>query len=108
MLLGNYWDWFFIKDDVFGRQNGKYEIWNSQFLLGIQFMKPDLVISVVYLGNIFFGWFYRSNQKIYFARDVASLLEIFNAWRTISNSKQRFSPNILRNAVINGDKKLIF
>ena len=63
MLLGNYWDWFFIKDDVFGRQNGKYEIWNSQFLLGIQFMKPDLVISVVYLGNIFFEWFYRSNHS---------------------------------------------
>ena len=29
-------------------------------------------------------------------RDVASFLDIFNTWWTISNSKQRFSPNILR------------
>ena len=41
-------------------------------------------------------------------RDVASFLEIFNTWRTISNSKQRFSPNILRNAVINGTKNWVF
>ena len=37
--------------------------------------------------------------------DVASFLEIFKPWWTISNSKQRFSPNIFRNAVINGTKK---
>ena len=44
--------------------------------------------------------------RSYFAnqRDVASFFEIFNTWWTISNSKKRFSPNILRNAVINGDK----
>ena len=41
-------------------------------------------------------------------RDVASFFEIFNTWWTISNSKKRYSPNILRNAVINGDKKLKF
>ena len=28
-------------------------------------------------------------------RDVASFLEMFNTWWTISNSKKRFSPNIL-------------
>ena len=41
-------------------------------------------------------------------RDVNSFLEIFNNCWTISKSKQRFSPNVLRNAVISGDKKLIF
>ena len=41
-------------------------------------------------------------------RDVASFLEIFNTWWAISNSKQRFSPNILRNAVINGTKNWVF
>ena len=39
-------------------------------------------------------------------RDVASFLEIFSTWWTILNSKQRFSPNILKNAVINGDKRV--
>ena len=38
-------------------------------------------------------------------RDVASFLKI---WWTISNYKRKFSPNILRNAMINGDKKLSF
>ena len=37
--------------------------------------------------------------------DVASFLGIFNTWWTISNSKQSFLQNILRNAVINGTKK---
>ena len=41
-------------------------------------------------------------------RDVASFFEIFNTWWTISNSKKRFSPNKLRNAATNGDKKLSF
>ena len=43
-------------------------------------------------------------------RDVASFLEIFNTWWTISiwNCKQRFLPNILRNAVINGIKNWVF
>ena len=41
-------------------------------------------------------------------RDVASFLEIFNTWWTISNSKQRFSPNILKNTVINGTKNWVF
>ena len=39
---------------------------------------------------------------------VANILGIFNTWWTISNSKKRFSPNILGNAVINGDKKTEF
>ena len=39
-------------------------------------------------------------------RDVTSFLEIFNTWWTISNSKA--SPNILRNAVINGTKNWVF
>ena len=38
-------------------------------------------------------------------RDVGNFLEIFNTWWIISNSKKRFSPNILGNAVINGNKK---
>ena len=41
-------------------------------------------------------------------RDVASFLEISKTWWTISNSKQRFSPNIFRNAVINGTKSCAF
>ena len=41
-------------------------------------------------------------------RDVASFLEMFNTWSTISNSNQRFPPNILRNAVINGTKNWVF
>ena len=41
-------------------------------------------------------------------RDAASFVEIFNTWWTISSSKRRFSPNIIRNVVINGDKKLSF
>ena len=41
-------------------------------------------------------------------RDVASFFKIFNTWWTISNSKKRVSANILRNAVINGNKKLSF
>ena len=41
-------------------------------------------------------------------RVVGSFLEIFNTWWTISNSKERFSPNILRNAVINGTKNWVF
>ena len=40
--------------------------------------------------------------------DVASFLGIFNTWWTILNSKQRFLPNILRNAVIYGTKKWVF
>ena len=41
-------------------------------------------------------------------RDVASFSEIFKTCWNISNSKQRFSPNILRNAVINGTKNWVF
>ena len=39
-----------------------------------------------------------------YSRDVASFLEVFNTWWTIWNSKQRFSPTILRKAVISGTK----
>ena len=41
-------------------------------------------------------------------RDVADFLENINTWWTISNSKKRFSPNILGNTVINGEKKTEF
>ena len=41
-------------------------------------------------------------------RDVDSFLEIFNTWWTISNSKQRFAPNILRSAVTKGKKSWVF
>ena len=41
-------------------------------------------------------------------RDVASFLETFSTWWTISNSKQRFSPTILRKAVISGTKNWFF
>ena len=41
-------------------------------------------------------------------RDIASFLEIFNTWWTISNSKQRFAPNILRSAVTKGKKSWVF
>ena len=41
-------------------------------------------------------------------RDITNFLEIFNTWWTISNSNQSFSPNILRNAVIIGDKNWVF
>ena len=41
-------------------------------------------------------------------RDVADFLENINTWWTISNSKKRFSPSILGNAVINGEKKTEF
>ena len=48
--------------------------------------------------------------RIYFTNreDVASFLEIFNTWWTISNSKKRFSPNKIGNAMINEEKKTEF
>ena len=51
-----------------------------------------------------------TTARSYFSnwRDAASFLEIFNIWWTISNSKQRFSPNTFRNAVINGTKNWVF
>ena len=39
---------------------------------------------------------------------VANCLQIFNTWWTISNSKKRFSPNILRDDMINGERKTEF
>ena len=41
-------------------------------------------------------------------RNVASFLEIFNTLWTNSNSKQRFSPILPRNAVINGTRNWVF
>ena len=48
-------------------------------------------------------------------RDVANVLEIFNTWCTISNSKKRYwkynginTGKYTGNAVINGDKKTVF
>ena len=40
--------------------------------------------------------------------NVANFLKILNIWWTISNSKQRFTPNVLGNAVVQGDKKTKF
>ena len=41
-------------------------------------------------------------------KDIVSFLDIFNTWWSISNSKQKFSPNILINAVTNGTKRWVF
>ena len=41
-------------------------------------------------------------------RDVPNFLEIFSTWWNISNSKKRFSPNVLGNIAINRDKKTEF
>ena len=40
--------------------------------------------------------------------DVTNFLEMFNTWWTISNSKKRFSPNILEMLRSMGTKKLCF
>ena len=40
--------------------------------------------------------------------DMSGFLTIINTWWTISNSKQQFSPNILGNAIVNGDGKTDF
>ena len=40
--------------------------------------------------------------------DMSGFLAIINRWWTISNSKQQFSPNILGNAIVNGDGKTDF
>lgn len=37
--------------------------------------------------------------------DISNFLTIFNTWWTISNSKQRFSPNILGHGIVLNDKK---
>ena len=62
-----------------------------------------LALAVIHETTITPAESYFPNQK-----DVANFLEIFNTWWTISNSKKTFSPNILGNDVINGDKKLSF
>ena len=41
-------------------------------------------------------------------KDMSSFLEIINAWWMIANSKQRFHPNPLGNAVVDGDGKIEF
>ena len=46
---------------------------------------------------------YYPNQK-----DVSNFLTIFKTWWTIANSKQRFSANIIGNAIVSGDKKMTF
>ena len=40
--------------------------------------------------------------------DLFGFLNLINIWWTISNSKQRYTPNVLRNAIIFGDKKTDF
>ena len=40
--------------------------------------------------------------------DLSGLLDLINIWWTISNSKQRYTLNVLGNAIIFGDKKTDF
>ena len=40
--------------------------------------------------------------------DLSGFLNLINIWWTISNSKQRYTPNVLRNAIIFVDKKTDF
>ena len=40
--------------------------------------------------------------------DLSGFLNLINIWWTISNSKQRYTPNVLRNEIIFGDKKQTF
>ena len=51
---------------------------------------------------------YGSSKLLSKSKRCCQFFKIFNTWWTISNSKKRFSPNILRNAVINGGKKTEF
>ena len=37
--------------------------------------------------------------------DLSGVLNLINIWRTISNSTERYTPNVLGNAIIFGDKK---
>ena len=39
---------------------------------------------------------------------MASFLEIVNIWWLVANSKQKYHPNAIGNAVINGDGKINF
>ena len=48
---------------------------------------------------------YCSSKLFSKSRDVASFLEMFNTWWTVSNSKKMFSPNILEMLWSMGTKK---
>ena len=62
--------------------------------------KQNVPLAVIHETTINAAGSYFPNR-----RDVANVLEIFNtSWTT----KKIFSPNILGNAVINGDKKTEF
>ena len=41
-------------------------------------------------------------------RDLAGFLQIIHTWWNIANSKQKFSPNVLNNAIVSGDGKVEF
>ena len=58
-----------------------------------------LTLAVIHETAITAAPSYFPNQ-----RDVANFLGIFNTWWTISNSKKRFSPNIIGDAVISRNK----
>ena len=65
--------------------------------------KQNVPLAVIHETTINAAGSYFPNR-----RDVANVLEIFNTSWTTLNSKKIFSPNILGNTVINGDKKTEF
>ena len=65
-----------------------------------------LALAIIHETTIAAAKSYYESRKDYIC--FVSFLRIFNYWWTISNSKQRYSPNILGNAIILGDKKTDF
>ena len=51
---------------------------------------------------------YGSSKLLSKSKRCCQVFKIFNTWWTISNSNKRFSPNLLRNAVINRNKNWVF
>jgi len=62
-----------------------------------------LALSIIHETTIAASKSYLPNRA-----DVANFLTIFNTWWTISNSKHRFTPNVLGNAIVLDDKKTEF
>ena len=62
-----------------------------------------LALSIIHETTIAASKSYLPNRA-----DVANFLTIFNTRWTISNSKHRFTPNVLGNAIVLEDKKLEF
>ena len=63
----------------------------------------SLALEVMHETTITAARSYFPNQ-----RDGANFLEIFNAWWIISNSKKRFSPNLLKMLWSMGTKNCVF